>query len=474
MKKFLLLAAAGLVAGTSFAEVVVDPATYEEVDGMCLKNRVLQCETTIGKEAYGKMPWMNSPNYARTACLAKYNGKDVILISNSKDVEADAVVDKTVIYVVDLASGEFITSIKPTLNGERLSGLLAANSIGCDDFGHVWIMGYRQTQWVTPKEDEGGEPYAAENPLYQLNLETGELTVIAKLKIDEGDASNTGRVDYWDIVGDITREQARCVVCTVPNEVTSILGWVSEQGSEEWIGLFDEYYSVACSATFPVEQTAWGTGPVVKIVKSAPDDFSASLFYTDGNTTRPTLYSATGDLQDSFEAVSSELWPSVAPNGIVDITLNGKNYAAYVLSQYQDKNHAGGITNVVSLDETLAFESMQKMWSFPEAGMGENSDGGNRVHCLNTKIYTDDNNVEGAYILSYKCANGFGVYTFAPKDWADPNGDPQGGVNDIVADDANDAPVEYFNLNGVKVSGDLTPGLYITRQGNKVAKQIVK
>ena len=469
MKKFLLLAAAGLVAGTSFA--AVDDAVYEEVDGMCLKNRVLVSETSLGKDAYGKMPWMNSPNFARTACLAKYKGKDVILIANSKDEVDGAIKDFTAIYIVDLATGEFVTSIKPTLNGERLFGLLAANSIGCDDFGHVWIMGYRQKQWVTPAEGEQGEPYAAENPLYQLNLETGELTVIAKLKIDEGDASNTGRVDYWDIVGDITREQARCVVCTVPNEVTSIIGWVSEQGSDTWEGLFDGYYTTPCSATFPADKTSWGTGPLVKIVKSAPDDFSAQLFYTDGFVTVPALYSAGGDLQDSFESVDTSLWPDAGANGIVDIALNGKNYAAYAVMQYNKE--PGCVANIVSLDETMAFSSMKKMWTFPENGLGKTSDGGNRIHCLNTKIYTDDNNVEGAYILSYKCANGFGVYTFAPKEWKDPNGEA-GGVSDIVADDNDNAPVEYFNLNGVKVSGDLTPGLYITRQGNKVAKQIVK
>ena len=85
----------------------------------------------------------------------------------------------------------------------------------------------------------------------------------------------------------------------------------------------------------------------------------------------------------------------------------------------------------------------------------------------------DENNVEGAYIVNYKCANGLGVYTMAPKNFIDPNGDA--GVDDIIADTDVNAPVEYFNLNGVQVSGDnLTPGLYITRQGNTVAKKIIK
>ena len=37
------------------------------------------------------------------------------------------------------------------------------------------------------------------------------------------------------------------------------------------------------------------------------------------------------------------------------------------------------------------------------------------------------------------------------------------------------APIEYYNLHGVKVNADnLTPGIYITRQGNKTAKVLVK
>ncbi len=46
------------------------------------------------------------------------------------------------------------------------------------------------------------------------------------------------------------------------------------------------------------------------------------------------------------------------------------------------------------------------------------------------------------------------------------------GVDAIAADDAN-APVEYFNLQGVRVDNPAN-GLYITRQGSKVSKVVVK
>ncbi len=46
------------------------------------------------------------------------------------------------------------------------------------------------------------------------------------------------------------------------------------------------------------------------------------------------------------------------------------------------------------------------------------------------------------------------------------------GVADVVVD--QDAEVEFFNLQGVRVEGELTPGLYIRRQGNRASKVVVK
>lgn len=49
----------------------------------------------------------------------------------------------------------------------------------------------------------------------------------------------------------------------------------------------------------------------------------------------------------------------------------------------------------------------------------------------------------------------------------------QSGISDVEVDE--DAPVEYFNLQGMPVGADnLTPGVYIRRQGSKVAKILVR
>lgn len=49
----------------------------------------------------------------------------------------------------------------------------------------------------------------------------------------------------------------------------------------------------------------------------------------------------------------------------------------------------------------------------------------------------------------------------------------QSGITDVEVD--GDAPVEYFNLQGIPVGADnLTPGVYIRRQGSKIAKILVR
>ena len=46
-------------------------------------------------------------------------------------------------------------------------------------------------------------------------------------------------------------------------------------------------------------------------------------------------------------------------------------------------------------------------------------------------------------------------------------------IVDVIADE--DAPVEYYNLSGIRVrSENLAPGLYIRRQGNTASKVLIR
>jgi hypothetical protein len=50
------------------------------------------------------------------------------------------------------------------------------------------------------------------------------------------------------------------------------------------------------------------------------------------------------------------------------------------------------------------------------------------------------------------------------------------GVENVDIDENSNAAVEYYNLNGIKVNAlnDVTPGIYIRRQGTSVSKILIK
>jgi hypothetical protein len=62
---------------------------------------------------------------------------------------------------------------------------------------------------------------------------------------------------------------------------------------------------------------------------------------------------------------------------------------------------------------------------------------------------------------------------WTPKQMVDPSS--ISGVETISADANANAPVEYFNLQGIQVGADnATPGLYIRRQGTETTKVVVR
>ena len=58
-------------------------------------------------------------------------------------------------------------------------------------------------------------------------------------------------------------------------------------------------------------------------------------------------------------------------------------------------------------------------------------------------------------------------------DYKGINGSGTSAIESIAADFDANAPVEYFNMQGVRVA-EPTTGLYIVRQGNKVSKQLIR
>lgn len=464
MKKFLLLGAMAAMTASS-ALAVVDGFTYETKNGITCESKWID-DRTSNMTGWNSLPFAQMYAKARTAALAQDNGKDVVVVGWSKTMEVDGASDDYAhIVFVDFANGEVIKTIQCTENGNPIKGLLCANQVGCDDFGHIWFAGYVATTYNSETNK-----FTPLNIYVVNNTTTGECTKVASLMLPDDETEAVGRIDYCDLNGDATRAQAACVVMTplaAPATKPYVLAWRAEQGSDQWNGNLDDYVSGAPEETYPADQTTWNTAPMVRIVKS--EEYDGALFYVDGFSTCPALYDQTLAMLESF-ASAPDLAPATGTNGVGEFTLGGKNFLAYSIAQYNAT--PGCQVRVAELGEGMSFDGMESYWLLPENGLGEVSDGGTRMHAVETKIYTDSTGKEGAYLLTYKCNNGLGVYAIAEEGWVDPNSN---GVNDITADENLNAPVEYFNLNGAAINaGNLTPGFYITRQGTKVQKVTVK
>lgn len=80
----------------------------------------------------------------------------------------------------------------------------------------------------------------------------------------------------------------------------------------------------------------------------------------------------------------------------------------------------------------------------------------------------DDGNVTGADMVLYMIREGGRLSRYSTE------GVEQASVQAVVAP-ADDAPVQYFNLQGIQVdANNLTPGIYIRRQGATVTKVIMR
>lgn len=465
MKKSLLF---GLLLGASAvpALAVEDGFKYEDVNGFTCKS-VWVDDRTSNMFGWQQLPFSGMAAKARTACLAEVNGEDYIVVGWSKTDEIDGVSnDYAHLVFINFANGNVEKDLLMTCDGAPISGLLCANQVGCDNFGNLWFCGYVASVYAADTDK-----YTPVNIYKVDDLTTGACTKVAALTVDPSEASDVagGRVDYVSIVGDITRKEAGCsVMSALASIAPSVIAWHAEQGSDTWEGALDGYNSMSLVDTYPADQTSWGTAPYARIVLD--EDYSCNLFYVDGFTTCPSLYDVSGALLDSF-ANATELAPKVGTNGVSEMTLAGKNFMIYSVAQYDAT--PGCQIRVVELGEGMAFDGMQSYWLLPENGLGEVSDGGTRIHSVDSRIYPDAAGKEGAYVLTYKCNNGLGVYAIGEEGWEDPK---QNGVENIEADSFDAAaPVEYFNLQGVAVDGkNLPAGLYITRQGKTVNKVVVK
>ena len=420
MKKFLLSAVMAVLAFVG-ASAATDGQTYEEVNGLKIVNLWSFDRVHTPKE-FGASPICHTR--ARTAVMSG----DVIYVARSEEravvvAPGDTVV-AAVVHRFSVKDGSQLPDLDITLDGRPFGMFLGVNQIGVDNFGHLWVAPYTSEKATTI-------------PLYMLDKESGELTLIENL--DKGDV--IARTDYYDLVGDITREQAPCKIVNAGTNVATIYSWFAEQNGE-FEGGFDGDTYLDITSFFPETVTEWGYGPFAKILLGEEEEslYTGDLMYVDGFYSKPILYSGDGSLIESFEGVDTELWPEDGTNGVTEFHIDGRNFIVYSMAQYTGDGH-GCQANICELGPDMTLEGMTKYWQIPADSLGKISDGGNRIHCFNVQYSTDEQGDEVVTLFNYKGFNGMSVYQIGKNvggDTPDPAlpGDVDGnGVVDIT--DAN-------------------------------------
>ena len=426
MKKLLLFAL--LMASTVVSTwAVTDGVTYEPVNGISIKNMWIQ-DRAHTPEVWSNQPYCNTS--ARTAVMK--DGYIYIARSNANTVIIGTdTLSQSVIYKLDATNGELVKELALTLDGNIYGGAtLSSNTVGMDNFGHLYMAPFSSNLATT-------------QPVYMVDKETGELTLIDQL--DKGDALQ--RCDYIDVMGDITREEAECNIMTVGASSEYIYRWHADQGGD-FEGGFDGDPYLAILDFYPETVTQWGYAPVTKMVLAGEDDFSGELFYVDGFSSSPILYDVTGTMVDNFEEVDPAFWSmDVGANGVCEFTLEGRNFIVFVAAQYTGVDEATMVNKacqvyICELGEGMTLGGMQRYWMVPDE-LGAVSDGGTRVQSMNVEYSTDDEGNEVVTLFIFKCYNGMAVYKIGTNVGGE---DPQPGIKGDVN---GDGEVNIADVNAV-------------------------
>ena len=458
MKKLLLfIALTALATANVWADT--DGIDYPEVNGINIVNTWIQ-DRAHTPEVWAAQPYNNTS--ARTSVMS--NGYIYIARTNANTViQGTDTLAQSVVYKLDAATGNMIKELPLTLDGAIYGNTtLNANNVGADNFGHIYVAPYTSE-------------LATIAPIYLLDTETGELTLVANL--EKGDV--LARCDYMDVMGDLTREEAECNIMSVGASVATIYRWHCEQGDDYWEGGFEGDTYIDILDFYPETVTQWGFGPVVKMVLGESDDdrYSGELFYIDGFTASPILYDVTGTMVDNFEQVDPAYYPMDAgANGVCEFTLEGRNFIVFAAAQYTGvdertmQNRACQVY-ICELGEGMTLGGMERYWMVPNE-LGTVSDGGTRVESMNIEYGTDAEGNEEVTLYIFKCYNGMAVYKIGKNvkggDQPEPikgdvNGDGEVNIADVnavidlilsgnssaVADVNGDGEVNIADVNAV-------------------------
>lgn len=409
MKKFneclrLILVSLAVSVGLIQAEAGIDNSTYSTVDSITCTNKWL-ISRNLDFNEWQSHDVLQDYSKIRTSTIYGYGEDTKVILGYSKpNVESN---DVATILIYDFATGQYEKEVQLSCNGEAIVGLLSANQIGTDNAGNLWVVGFVMNTEETPIK------------IYKVDdINTGECTLVTTFQIPSNETNFFGRMDYCDIMGDITGQLTHAVfMCSLNTSATSysshpatVYRWQLDQNGDSWYGGFNGSVSKVMNSTYPTTTNGWSIAPTLSMLKD--DKLSGNYFFIDGYATYPALYDTSGEMITGFDDAQN-LAPVSGCNGIKEFSLGDRNFVIYALNQY---NVSPGLQlRVCEQTDKHTFSEMTQLWDLPVAGLGSTNDGGLRIHNISTRKFRDINGKEGVYIVTYKSNNGFGLYLIAEE-----------------------------------------------------------
>lgn len=203
---------------------------------------------------------------------------------------------------------------------------------------------------------------------------------------------------------------------------------------------------------------------------------------TEGGDSRPIgeTHAYDGSLQVTIDLMGIN---QVQENQTIHITQTGSNTCTFKLNNFAfDMNGDGSnlvpVGNIVLENVTITLDGTTEVYNGSATNMWLGPDGASDADKLNVDVTLNGTiDASGHAIMNIEV---LWHYTEGSDSMDVPinvvfNGNfSYAGIGGIEADNT-DAPVEYYNLQGVRIAADnLTPGIYIRRQGTEVTKILIR
>lgn len=406
---------------------------------------------TITMAVAGSGGWMNTYVYADFDGDG-LDGEDIV-IDNYTGGANDVTQTKTFAVPADILPGVY--RVRYMLNWDQNQGPCEYGQTGNDngeaiiDFSLYvapQILDHERTVTVASADEEMGTVAITSPATAESSVTTNEKTVVIKATAVTG----ASFMNWTDAAGNVVSTDATYTYTgTEDASFTANFGYTVTATSND-----DGSLTLTVDGTVIASGTVVPKGTVVKVV-GTPNADKGLLSLTANGTA----------IENESEITIEENTEIVANFGeaayTVEVSVIGQGtYNLFIWDDSGEQEEGTPINSGAYITPNYMIELQPQAaegWEFQNAVFAGCSDG-------TLEQTADDIDDYGSVYCTAAKENLSITVTFALSSTA---------IDGIEADDEN-APVEYFNLQGIRVNSDnLTPGVYVRRQGSKTTKVLV-